>query len=124
MATTRLTRETLYLRHDFTDAERLQMGDDLELDRGLSSAEDYDPNPLLTAAINEAESEGVAIPADFESEVRQSMGVPEPFPSTLEEQLKQAQTVQTRKPKNSGPADLKKYHKQVSSKESAKPEVW
>jgi hypothetical protein len=29
MATTRLTRETLYLRHDFTDAERLQMGDDL-----------------------------------------------------------------------------------------------
>ncbi len=29
MATTRLTKETLYLRHDFTDAERLQMGDDL-----------------------------------------------------------------------------------------------
>jgi hypothetical protein len=29
MATTRITKETLYLRHDFTDGERLQMGDDL-----------------------------------------------------------------------------------------------
>jgi hypothetical protein len=26
MATTRLTKETLYIRHDFTDAERLEMG--------------------------------------------------------------------------------------------------
>lgn len=29
MATPRLTKETLYVRHDFTDAERLSMGDDL-----------------------------------------------------------------------------------------------
>ena len=39
------------------------------------------------------EPEGEALPDTFESDVRQSMGVPEPLPATLEEQLKQAESM-------------------------------
>ncbi len=199
MATTRLTKETLYLRHDFTDAERLQMGDDLaQAHNRMASIEEeeavmkaqikdrkaaveqtigtlyrnlnnrfemrnigctivYDqPNvgevtylrpggaiakvramtvaerqeelpfdkdgagpvlvvPAEQSAANIAEffekpgepsaadldavaeeqaaAEATALPDTFESDVRQSMGVPEPLPATLEEQLKQAESM-------------------------------
>jgi hypothetical protein len=38
-------------------------------------------------------ADATALPDTFESDVRQSMGVPEPLPATLEEQLKQAESM-------------------------------
>ena len=55
---------------------------------GEPSAADLD-----AVAEEQAAAEATALPDTFESDVRQSMGVPEPLPATLEEQLKQAESM-------------------------------
>ena len=55
---------------------------------GEPSAADLD-----AVAEERAVADATALPDTFESDVRQSMGVPEPLPATLEEQLKQAESM-------------------------------
>jgi hypothetical protein len=52
-----------------------------------------DQDKMATDQPEPIEPEGEALPDTFESDVRQSMGVPEPLPATLEEQLKQAESM-------------------------------
>jgi hypothetical protein len=52
------------------------------------SAEPVDDNPELTAIVAPD-----ALPANFEAEVRQSLGAPEPLAGTLKEQLANAETM-------------------------------
>ena len=62
---------------------------------GDPSADDLDASLLFGNSVAEeqavAEATAGALPANFEAEVRQSVGAPEPFPATLKEQIEQAE---------------------------------
>lgn len=95
------------------------------------STEDLD---AVAAEKATAEATSGALPDTFESDVRASMGVPEPFPATLEEQIEASKKVDTGKPKKkNGPTELEQFHeKQEAAKEKSAPkpsappaeEVW